>query len=55
MSDLIKFVRKIRVAGGSLAITIPPEIQSALGLKAGQDVEIFINGSKNIEVQLKKK
>jgi len=55
MAELIKFERTIRRTGGTLAVTIPPEIQRALGIKEGQPVEVYITEDKKVIVQLKGK
>ena len=42
----VKFKRKIRRSGGTNAITVPKEILDALNWKLGDDVEVFIEGSR---------
>lgn len=55
MTGLVKFERFVRRAGGTLAITIPPEIQRAVGLKEGQAVELYVTDERKIVIQLKEK
>jgi antitoxin component of MazEF toxin-antitoxin module len=54
MTGLIRFQRTLRRAGGTIAVTIPPEIQKALGLKAGQRVDIYITDERRMIIELKK-
>jgi len=51
----IRFQRTARRAGGTLAITIPPEIQRVIGMKEGQDVEIYLTEDSKIVIELVKK
>ena len=55
MTEQIKFLRTVRRSGGTLAVTIPPEIQRAIGVKAGQPVEIYLSADRKIVIQLKEK
>lgn len=54
MAGLIKFERKVRRSGGTLAITIPPEIQKAIGLKEGQDVMLSLTDAREILIEIKR-
>jgi antitoxin component of MazEF toxin-antitoxin module len=54
MAGLIKFERKVRRTGGTLAVTIPPEVQRAIDLKEGQDVLISLTGERDILIQVKR-
>jgi antitoxin component of MazEF toxin-antitoxin module len=55
MTEQIKFLRTVRRSGGTLAVTIPPELQRAIGMKEGQPVEIYLSADKKIIIQLKEK
>ena len=43
---IVKFKRHIRMSGRSAAVSIPPELLDALGLKIGDAVELFIEDEK---------
>jgi len=53
MAELIKFERVFRRAGGTLAVTIPPEIQRALGIREGQKADLHVTPDKGIMIQPK--
>ena len=53
MAELVRFQRTARKTGGTLAITIPPEVQRAVGMKEGSPVEIYITEDKKIIIQVK--
>jgi len=55
MAEQIKFLRTVRRSGGTLAVTIPPELQRAIGMKEGQPVEIYLSADRKIVIQLKEK
>lgn len=46
MVAVVKFKRKIRVSGGTSAITVPEELLEALNWKLGDEVTIFIDGDR---------
>ena len=53
MAERIRFTRAARRSGGTLAVTIPPEIQRALGMKEGQQVDVYMTDDRKIVIQLK--
>jgi len=51
---IIKFEREIRQTGGSLAITLPPEIAKSLGWKLRDKVHIYVDDEHVIIERVKK-
>jgi AbrB family looped-hinge helix DNA binding protein len=51
MGRTIRFQRSVRRAGGSLQVTIPPEIQRELGLKEGESVDVYLDDGGRIVVE----
>ncbi len=49
-----KGVKRIRKKGGSLTITIPPEVAKTLGLSAGEDLA-FIRGENGVYIKRQQK
>lgn len=54
MVGLVKFERVARRDGGTLSVTIPPEVQHAVGMKEGSHVEIVVTDDGKIVIEVKR-
>lgn len=47
MSEQVTFIRKATIAGGSIVVTIPPELLEYLGIEVGMDIGLVGDRSKH--------
>jgi antitoxin component of MazEF toxin-antitoxin module len=50
----IRFERVARKAGGTIAVTIPPEIQRAVGMIEGDRLHLYVDDDGRIVIEKRK-